>query len=193
MRGTPRRESWPSLSDRSRRSRPRKPGSPIDPSPSPRNENSYYPDSSEPTSPAGSLRRTASHTSLVNSAEWAHLPLDVAFYLNFHLRVLTCHHYLLKADNCSFFKTTLLDLAVNNEALLYAVAAFSSFHYSVHYKTGIFQTYLEYYNKSLGFLRVSLDQPHTMSTIVTILQLASFEVCINIPSPASSSLLSSNF
>jgi hypothetical protein len=114
--------------------------------------------------------------SLVNSAEWAHLPHDIAFYLNFHRQVLTCHHYLLKADNGNFFKTTLLELAVNNDALLYAVAAFSSFHYSVHHKTGVFQTFLEYYNKSVGLLRVSLDREHTMSTLITILQLASFEV-----------------
>jgi len=176
LRGTQRRESWPSSSDQARRGKPRKTGSLIDPSPSPGNDNSYYPDSSEPASPAASLRRTASHASLVNSAEWAHLPHDIAFYLNYHRQMLTCHHYLLKSDNSNFFKTTLLELAVNNEALLYAVAAFSSFHYSVHHKTGVFQTFLEYYNKSVGLLRVSLDEEHTMSTIVTILQLASFEV-----------------
>ncbi|PWW74002.1 hypothetical protein C7212DRAFT_214460 [Tuber magnatum] len=175
LRGIQRRESWPSSSDQGRRGKPRKTGSSIDPSPSPRNDNSYYPDSSEPASPTTSLRRAASHASLVNSAEWAHLPHDIAFYLNYHRQMLTCHHYLLKSDNSNFFKTNLLELAVNNEALLYAVAAFSSFHYSVHHKTGVFQTFLEYYNKSVGLLRVSLDEEHTMSTIVTILQLASFE------------------
>ncbi|CUS09146.1 unnamed protein product [Tuber aestivum] len=175
LRGSQRRESWPSSSDQGRRGKPRKTGSSLDPSPSPRNDNSYYPDSSEPASPAASLRRAASHASLVNFAEWAHLPHDIAFYLNYHRQMLTCHHYLLKSDNSNFFKTTLLELAVGNEALLYAVAAFSSFHYSVHHKTGVFQTFLEYYNKSVGLLRVSLDEEHTMSTILTILQLASFE------------------
>ncbi|KAG0132684.1 hypothetical protein HOY82DRAFT_606429 [Tuber indicum] len=175
LRGTQRRESWPSSFDHGRRGKPRKTGSSVDPSPSPGNDNSYYPDSSEPASPATSLRRTTSHASLLTTVEWAHLPHDIAFYLNYHRQMLTCHHYLLKSDNSNFFKTTLLELAVNNEALLYAVAAFSSFHYSVHHKTGVFQTFLEYYNKSVGLLRVSLDEEHTMSTIVTILQLASFE------------------
>lgn len=177
LRGTQqRRDSWP-VPDQIRRPhvRNRKTGSSIDPSPSPNDH--YYPDSSEPTSPAeSSLRRTTSHVSLVNSAEWAHLPHDVAFYLNYHRQMLSCHHYLLKADGNNFFGVTLLELAINNEALLYAVAAFSSFHYSVHHKTGVFQTFLEYYNKSVGLLRVSLDQEHTLSTLITILQLASFEV-----------------
>lgn len=172
-----RRDSWPA-SDQSRRPqiKGRKTGSSIDPSPSP-NDRHYYPDSSEPTSPAeSSLRRTASHMSLVNSVEWSHLPHDVAFYLNYHRQMLSCHHYLLKSDGGNFFNTTLLEHAISNEALLYAVAAFSSFHYSVHHKTGVFQTFLEYYNKSVGLLRVSLDQEHTLSTLITILQLASFEV-----------------
>lgn len=172
-----RRDSWP-VPDQIRRphARNRKNGSSIDPSPSP-NDHHYYHDSSEPTSPAeSSLRRTTSHMSLVNSAEWAHLPHDVAFYLNYHRQMLSCHHYLLKADGNNFFGVTLLEHAISNEALLYAVAAFSSFHYSVHHKTGVFQTFLEYYNKSVGLLRVSLDQEHTLSTLITILQLASFEV-----------------
>lgn len=175
LRGSqPRRDSWPASEGRRPHIRGRKTGSSIDPSPSPKDQ--YYPDSSEPASPAeSSLHRTASHMSLINSAEWAHLPHDVAFYLNYHRKMLSCHHYLLKSDGDFFFKTTLLGYAINNEALLYAVAAFSSFHYSVHHKTGVFQTFLEYYNRSVGLLRVSLDQEHTISTLITILQLASFE------------------
>lgn len=166
-----RRESWPSSSEQSRRSKSRKTTSSADPSPSPRDA-----DSSVPTSPAASLRRTASTYSLINSQDWAHLPRDVAFYLNYHNQMLTCHHYLLKNDIDSFFKTSLLEHAVKNEALLYAVTAFASFHYSVFYTTGAFQTFLEYYNKSIALLRISLDKEHSLDTVITILQLASFEV-----------------
>ncbi|KAI5777814.1 fungal-specific transcription factor domain-containing protein [Geopyxis carbonaria] len=171
LRGANRRESWPSSSDQSRRSRNRKAGSSIDPSPSP-----HDPKSSAPTSPAESLRRTASHYSLTGQ-DWAHLPHDVSFYLNYHQKRLTYHHYLLKNDTCNFFKTTLYEHALNNEALLYALAAFSAFHYSVNFKTGAFQTFLEYYNKAVGLLRTSLDPgcERNVSTIITILQLASFE------------------
>ncbi|KAL7276103.1 hypothetical protein RUND412_000921 [Rhizina undulata] len=167
---TQRRDSWPT--ELGRRGKNRKTVSSLDPSPSPGND---YIDSSTPTSPAESLRRTASFVNLINSPEWASIPHDIAFYLNYHQQMLTCHHYLLKADTIKFFKSTLLSHALNNEALMYAVAAFSAFHYSVQHKTGVFQTFLEYYNMSVGLLRVSLDQPHTLSTLLTILQLASFE------------------
>lgn len=179
LRASARRESWPSGSEQSgrRRSRPRKQSS-TDQSPSPND-----PDSSAPTSPAEShgLRRTASRQILSplspTIADWSHLPHDVAFYLNYHSQFLTCHHYFQKHDT-GFFKLSLFDYALQNDALLYAIAAFSSFHYSVHFKTGAFQTFLEYYNKSVALLRVSLDPEceKGISTIITILQLASFEV-----------------
>lgn len=173
-----RRGSWPSSSEQSRHSKSRKTASSADPSPSPHDA-----DSSVPTSPAVSLRRTASTNSLVNSPEWAHLPRDVAFFLNYHNQMLTCHHYLLKNDIDDFFKTSLLEHAVRNEALMYAVAAFSSFHYSVFHTTGAFQTFLEYYNKAIALLRMSLDQEHSLDTVITILQLASFEVMWGDPFP----------
>ena len=164
LREGPRRESWPSSSEHSRRGKSRKTGSSVDPSPSP-----HDPESSAPTSPAASLRRATSSYSLMNTSDWSHIPQDVAFYLNYHREMLTCHHYLLKLDNDDFFKTTLFDHAIKNEALLYAIAAFASFHYSVYYTTGAFQTFLEYYNKSLALLRVSLDQPHQTCPITKVL------------------------
>jgi hypothetical protein len=166
-----RRDSWHSTSDHGRLGKSRKGVSSVDQSPSPRD-----PESSAPTSPTGSLRRTVSVHSLVNASNWAHLPHDVAFYLNYHQKMLTCHHYLLKSDCDDVFMTMLLEHATRNEALLYAVATFASFHYSVFYTTGAFQTFLEYYNKSVGLLRVSLDQEHSIDTVLTILQLACFEV-----------------
>lgn len=169
LRGDGRRASWASSAE-GRPSKNRKAGS-FEASPSPH----AYPESSVPTSPASSLKRTVSQFSPISSAD---LPHDIAYYLNYHRQTLTCYHYLLKNDTHHFFKGFLLDHAVGNEALLYAVAAFASFHYSVQYKTGVFQTFLEYYNKSVGLLRVSLDQEHTLDTVLTILQLASFEVCV---------------
>ncbi|KAF8545028.1 hypothetical protein BDD12DRAFT_693971, partial [Trichophaea hybrida] len=165
-----RRDSWHSTSDHGRPGKSRKTASSVDQSPSPRD-----PESSAPTSPTGSLRRTASVYSLVNSSNWSSLPHDVAFYLNYHQKMLTCHHYLLKSDCDDLFMTMLLEHATKNEALLYAVATFASFHYSVFYTTGAFQTFLEYYNKALAELRVSLNQEHSIDTVLTILQLACFE------------------
>ncbi|KAA8895006.1 hypothetical protein FN846DRAFT_755254, partial [Sphaerosporella brunnea] len=164
-----RREPWPS-DDQNRRSKSRKTAYSVDQSPSPHTH-----DSSTPNSPAGNMRRSVSTQSLVNSPSWAHLPHGVAFYLNFHQQMLTHHHYLVKGDNDDFFKVTLLDRAVKNNALLYAVAAFASFHYSVFHTTCAFQTFLEYYNEAIALLRVSLNEEHTIETVMTILQLAIFE------------------
>ena len=180
----PRGASSHSSSDQSRPGKSRKTASSVDQTPSPRDLGS-----SALTSPTGSLRRTASAYSLVGSSDWDHLPHDVAFYLNYHQQVLTCHHYLLKSDCDGFFKKTLLEHAVKNEALLYAVASFACFHYSVFYTTGASQMFLEYYNKAVALLRVSLDKEHSIDTVLTILQLACFEVVVvgSFPSPASPS------
>jgi hypothetical protein len=164
------KESWNSSLDQGRRSKSRKTASSADSS------SPHAHISSAPNSPAGgTLRRSMSEQSLVNPSSWTNLPHEVAFYLNFHRQMLTPHHYLLKTDSGDFFKVKLLEYALKNEALLYAVAAFASFHYSVYHTTGAFQTFLEYYNKSVALLRVSLDEEPTIETVITILQLASFE------------------
>lgn len=157
------------------RNRMRKQSSPLDPSPSPRERGA-----SLPTSPDS--RKPAVGFNLPPPVGWENLPHDIAFYLNYHRQMLTFHHYLMKQDDQNFFKTTLFEYALTDEALLYAVAAFASFHYSVYFKTGVFQTFLEYYNKAVVLLRASLDpgQVRTVTTLVTILQLASFEVSLAI-------------
>lgn len=61
--------------------------------------------------------------------------------------------------------------------MLYAVAAFSAFHWSVENNTGSCQTFLEFYNIAVQKLRKSIANGIcTMATLITILQLASFEV-----------------
>ncbi|KAI5786017.1 hypothetical protein FPQ18DRAFT_368638 [Pyronema domesticum] len=167
--GATRRDSWHD-SEHGRHKNRKTAGSSADQTPSP-----CDPESSAPTSPTGSLRRTASAYSLNNTSEWSHIPHDIAFYLNYHKKMLTCHHYLLKSDCDDFFKTTLLEHALQNDALMYAVAAFASFHYNIFYATNAYHTFLEYYNEAIILLREALNRPHTIDTILTILQLACFE------------------
>lgn len=128
-----------------------------------------------PTSPAGTLRHKPS-LGVLNNPAFSHLSGEIKFFLSFQRTKVTCHHYFLKADHCNFFQTTLLEEALKNEALMYAVVAFASFRYSVQHRTGAFQTFLEYYNIALGKLRESLTQEPTLATLLTILQIASFEV-----------------
>ncbi|KAF8464047.1 hypothetical protein BDZ91DRAFT_660718 [Kalaharituber pfeilii] len=122
-----------------------------------------------------SLEISKAQLNLLFGARLEKLPQDLRFYMEYHLENLTFHHYLFKADNGHFLKTNFIDYAFNHEPLLYATVAFSSFHYTVQNKTGVFHTFLEYYHKAVSLLRASLSQPHTMATLLTILQLASYE------------------
>ncbi|KAI5783894.1 hypothetical protein DFH27DRAFT_615740 [Peziza echinospora] len=171
-----RRDSWPAHVDRGLRAVKSRVGSLYEHTPSPQADSSLnYSESSLPTSPAPSIRRPASHTSLVNSSRISHLPHEIQFYINFHWQKLSHTHYLIKTDCDHFFKTTLIDHALHYEPLLYAVVAFSAFHYCVGNKVGALQSFLPYYNQSVSLLREKLNQPCTIATLITILQLASFE------------------
>ena len=67
---------------------------------------------------------------------------------------------------------------MNYEPLLYAVVGFAAFHSTLKKHNGKIQDFLGYYNKSVSLLRKSLSsgQRHTDATMMTILQLAAFEV-----------------
>ncbi|KAI9761104.1 MAG: Vacuolar-sorting protein SNF7 [Chaenotheca gracillima] len=109
--------------------------------------------------------------------DWSHLPSDIQFYLNYHQTQVTPMHYSFRHDATSFLRTTLLDLAVQNEPLLYAVVGFAAFHHTLRQADGKIQDFLGFYNKSVSLLRRSLSkhQKHTTATLLTILQLASIE------------------
>ncbi len=81
-------------------------------------------------------------------------------------------------DSDDFFRNILPSMAVRNEALLYAVVGFSSYHYTLRDPQGKMQLFLKYYNRSvtllLGFLK--RKEKHTPMTLLTILQLATIEV-----------------
>lgn len=143
-------------------------------SPSPQTEGNFHDtEYSAATSPANSL---CSQASLSLGPQIGNLPSDPQPWIVYHMHQLTYHHYLLKSDNTKFLKTTFIDFTLKNEALLYAVAAFSAFHWSVENKAGSCQTFLEFYNIAVQKLRKSIaNGKYTMATLITILQLASFE------------------
>ena len=109
---------------------------------------------------------------------WSHLPRDQQFYLTYHQQHLTHHHYFFRNNVSHFIHSTLVDCALAYDPLLYAIAGFSAFHHTVSQSNGRISDFLGYYNKSVSLLRKSLQtvQKHTDATIMTILQLAAFEV-----------------
>ncbi|KAK5119621.1 hypothetical protein LTR85_007450 [Meristemomyces frigidus] len=150
---------------------------------------------SKPTSPTtdgppmfqrGPARPQATRTSskhsvkpsISQSSRWSTLPKDVKAYLKYHRDSLSHHHYAFKYDGGDFLKTTFLEIAMNDDsqALLYAVVAFSAYHYAVARGDDRISAFLSYYNKSITMLQQSLSKKrHSVSTLLTILQLATIE------------------
>jgi len=110
----------------------------------------------------------------------SHLAQNLQYYLDYWLNHLTCHHYFLKDDSNHFLHTLVFEQALAYEPLLYAIVGFGAFQMTVKRVDGRIQDFLGYYNESVSLLRKSLakNETHTDATILTILQLATFEVCI---------------
>ena len=126
--------------------------------------------------PASSVLPSARTTPLLRS-KWAHLRKDMQRYLEFHQEHITHYHYIVQYDADNFFHTDLIDLALTYEPLLYAVVGFSAYFHTLRQADGKLSNFLSYYSRSLSLLRQSLQagQPRTEATILTILQLATFE------------------
>ncbi|KAK5138158.1 hypothetical protein LTR08_004853 [Meristemomyces frigidus] len=127
-------------------------------------------------------RTTSKHSakhSISQSSRWANLPKDIKAYLKYHRDNLSHHHYAFKYDAGDFLKTTFLEIAMNDDsqALLFAVVAFSAYHYAVARGDGQISAFLLYYNKSITMLHQSLSDKkrHSVTTLLTILQLATIE------------------
>ena len=126
--------------------------------------------------------RTASRQTIkrlhLPSTRWSHLPKDIRFYFKYHRDHISHHHYAIKYDRGDFLKTTFLDIALGYEPLLFAVTAFSAYFHALSSPDGKINNFLYYYSKSVNLLRQSLSKSpkHSVATLLTILQLASFEV-----------------
>lgn len=110
--------------------------------------------------------------------DWSALPQEIQFYLNYYYDNITHYHYCMITDSDDFFKSILLNIALRDEALLYAVVGFAAYHHTLKNPNGNIQEFLRYYNRSvillLSFLKKK-EKPN-IGTLVTILQLAAIEV-----------------
>jgi hypothetical protein len=114
------------------------------------------------------------------NSRWSSLPKDVRTYLKYHREALSHHHYGFKYDAGNFLKTTYLEIAMNDTsaALLYGVVAFAAYHHAFKRGDEVISKFLSYYNKSITLLQQALSKKrHSVTTLLTILQLATIEVC----------------
>ncbi|RDL33609.1 uncharacterized protein BP5553_07977 [Venustampulla echinocandica] len=116
-------------------------------------------------------------SSTSDRGDWSYLPQDLRFYLTYFCENITHHHYSLKYDAEDFMRTRFLDIALENEGLLYAIVGFSAFQHTLHHPGRNIQGFLQYYNKSVSLLLRSLKrgERHNDGTLLAILQLATIE------------------
>ena len=110
-------------------------------------------------------------------ADWSHLPQDIRFFLGYFCDNITHFHYCMPIDHDSFIHSLLPALAIRNEPLLYALVAFSAYHYILRDPTAKLQQFLQYYDQSVRLLLGILKrkEPHSLGTLLTVLQLATIE------------------
>lgn len=131
-----------------------------------------------------STSRQSVRPSISQSNQWSKLPPKVKFYLRYHQNSMSHHHYAFKIDGGDFLNSTFLEIALNDSsrALLYAIVAFSAYHFALAQGNARISEFLEYYNTSITFLSQSLKSKKPgITTLLTILQLATIEVSINSP------------
>lgn len=108
---------------------------------------------------------------------WSHLASNLQYHLEYHQQ-LSYHHYFFRHDSGNFIHNVLIEHAISYEPLLYAIVGFAAFQETLQNRKGKIQDFLGYYNSSVTLLRKSLSDghEHTHATLLTILQLATFEV-----------------
>lgn len=111
------------------------------------------------------------------ASPWSHLASDLQYHLEYHQQ-LSYHHYFFRHESGNFIHNILIEHAISYEPLLYAIVGFAAFQETLQNCKGKIQDFLGYYNSSVTLLRKSLSDghEHTHATLLTILQLATFEV-----------------
>jgi hypothetical protein len=132
-------------------------------------------------SPPGNLQHSNQYRqNIANLPEFTRLQEDMRFFLSYHQEKLSYHHYFLSEESDGFIHDSIVELALNYEPLLYAIVGFSAYHHTLRRSDGKLYDFLKYYNRSLTLLRKSLGsgEEYGEATLITILQLATFEVCL---------------
>ncbi|CAK7199985.1 hypothetical protein SEUCBS139899_002673 [Sporothrix eucalyptigena] len=136
-----------------------------------------FPQTAHSVASSEQLYSAPSNITGISAADWSHLPQDIRFFLGYFLDNITHFHYCLPTDSDNFILGTLPGLAIRNEPLLYALVAFSSYHYILRNPSGKLQQFLHYYDQSVRLLLGILKrkEKHQIGTLLTVLQLATIE------------------
>lgn len=119
--------------------------------------------------------------------DWSHLPVDFRVHLDYYFENITHWVYGVHRDLQHFFHTTFLSLALRSEPLLYAIVGFAAYKRMLKDPKGKLQDFLQYYTHSVTLLLGLLQRreaKYDVATLLTILQLATLEVCYSVLSIA---------
>ena len=111
----------------------------------------------------------------------------IPFFLSYHQENIDYGWYFWPSDYHGFIKERLLELAKQSDALKYAVAAFSALVYSIQVNHHVKQYVFHFYAKTIQQLQQVINTDSVGSevslytTVATILELASIEVCTYAP------------
>lgn len=113
------------------------------------------------------------------TGDWQYLPVEYQICLDYFYENITHYHYGVHRDFTDFFHTTFLKVALRNEPLLLAVVGFAAYQKTLKDINGKIQDFLKFYTQAVTLLLGLLkkEEKHDLGTLLTILQLATVEVC----------------
>jgi hypothetical protein len=111
----------------------------------------------------------------------ADLPEDLKLLLQYARENITHWHYNMIVDGPNFVEMSIFQNALIYEPLLYALCCFAAYHKSIRAPDGEIKDFLKYHSRSIRSLQDSIKtmKKHNFLTLITILQLATIEVCEN--------------
>ncbi|KAK9384537.1 hypothetical protein V1515DRAFT_576205 [Lipomyces mesembrius] len=99
---------------------------------------------------------------------------DIAHLFRYHRKNLTHCHYFLSSDPIQFFDQ-LLTIAHTSPALMYAVAAFTSYHYALRHGERYLEDMFGYYEECVISLLSAIENPD-LNVMIAILILSCVEM-----------------
>ncbi|KAK9451451.1 uncharacterized protein V1518DRAFT_408595 [Limtongia smithiae] len=102
------------------------------------------------------------------------LPPEILLLFRYHRRNITHSHFFISHDACDFFDSLLCN-AHTCPPLMYALAAFTSYHYAIRHGERYLASMFQYYEKCIASLRPVLEQANT-DVLCAILILSVIEI-----------------
>ncbi|KAK9251052.1 hypothetical protein V1507DRAFT_465673 [Lipomyces tetrasporus] len=106
--------------------------------------------------------------------DFPNVPPEIAHLFRYHRKNITQCHYFLSADPIQFFDQ-LLTIAHTSPALMYAIAAFTSYHYALRYGERYLEDMFGYYEECVKNLHSAIERPD-LNIMIAILILSCIEM-----------------